>query len=103
MCSEEKDFLVVPGHVVRFRGYQEPEWVQGKHLTDAGSWVQNEMTEARAAGEQAKPENSTLCESPRLAQTMNHVGCAPQETFSLESRWIKSKDDYAVLGMFVFD
>ena len=75
--------------------------IQGKHLEDAGLWVQDKMTEARTAGEPTNPIKSSMRRSPRLAQTMNHVDCKPHEHISPESRWITSEDDYKVLGMVV--
>ena len=77
--------------------------LQGKHLEDAGLWVQDKMTEARTAGESTNPGNTATRISPRFAQMMNHVDYTPQEHISPESRWINSEDDYKVLGMFVFD
>ena len=84
-----------------FKGYPDPEWVHGKHLEDAGAWVQGKMTEARTIGKPTQPLKSSTRRSPRLAQTVNHVDCTPPEHISPESRWITSKDDYEVLGMIV--
>ena len=38
-------------YLVTFKGYPDPEWVHGKHLEDAGTWVQGKMTEARTLGQ----------------------------------------------------
>ena len=34
-------------YLVQFGGYEEPEWVQDKHLEDAGTWVRDQMTTVR--------------------------------------------------------
>ena len=88
-------------YLVAFKGYPDPEWVHGKHLEDAGTWVQGKMTEARTLGKPPAPFQSSARRSPRLAQTVNHVDCTPPEPISPETRWITSEDDYAVLGMIV--
>ena len=86
-------------YLVQFQGYEEPEWVRDKHLEDAGTWVQNQMTTARLAGTAKSPpsEAGAPRRSPRLAQVMNELETPPP--LSAEETWINSQSDYEVLGM----
>ena len=87
-------------YLVQFGGYEEPEWVQDKHLEDAGTWVQDRMTAARMAGttESTATEPNRPRRSPRLAQTMNRMGHELPEPHA-EEDWLNSQTDYEVLGM----
>jgi len=86
-------------YLVQFQGYKEQEWVRDKHLEDAGTWVQNQMTTVRLAGTAKSPpsEAGTPRRSPRLAQVMNELEIPPP--LSAEETWINSQSDYEVLGM----
>ena len=86
-------------YLVQFQGYKEQEWVRDKHLEDAGTWVQNQMTTVRLAGTAKSPpsEAGAPRRSPRLAQVMNELETPPP--LSAEETWINSQSDYEVLGM----
>ena len=62
-------------YLVQFGGYEEPEWVQDRHLEDAGTWGRDKMIAARMAGttESTTTETNQPRRSPRLAQAMNRM------------------------------